>query len=221
MKKHKLLWDEEGERCLYIIKEGLLKSDMQICIPPTDSINIIFSDSSELAIAGVLFYVPVSNFDMVENSVYKIYPMDSEIKTHIDHYNIVCSGLTEIKQDIMEFCYDIYYTYIHSATTSSTHVLSRLTNQLIESFPEFLQQVVYDDEQNKGKDILKQIICELQERKLSYKYLDCFLIQAMSKILNRQILFINIVKNKPMKKPFIKIGHHSECAPVCIAYCKE
>jgi len=221
MKKHKLIWDDEGEQCLKIIKEGLLNSDMQISIPPTDSINVLFSDSSELAIAGVLFYVPISNFDMVENSAYKTYPMNSEIKTHIDHHNIVCSGITEIKQDIMEFCYDVYYTYVHSTTPSSTHVLSKLTNQLIESFPEFIQQIVHDDKQNKGKDILKQIICDLQERKLIYKYLDCFLIQALSKILNRQILFFDVVGNKPMKKPYIKIGHHSECAPVFIAYCKQ
>jgi hypothetical protein len=221
MKGKKLVWDEEGDQCLEVIKNGLATSDMAISIPPEDSLNIIFSDSSEIAVAGILFFVPLSNFDLEDNSNYKVFPIQEIVKDHIDRYDIICSGITDTTNDILKFCYDAYYTYTDSTIPSYNHVLSKVANQLILSFPEFLPQIICEEANQDNKTILKQIILDLQNKEMFYPYIDNLIILSLSKILRRQILMINVVDGRVNKKPFIKIGFPSQCAPLLIAYSRQ
>ena len=217
MKGKKLIWDNDGEQCLETIKEGLRDSAMAISIPPENSIVVIFSDSSEIAIAGILFFVPLSVFDIEEDQIKEKFALDPDIDNHLQHYDINCTGISEIHTDILQFAYVIYYTYVHSINPSFIHVLNKIANQFILSFPEFLPLTVKNASEESAT-VLKQIIIDLQKRDITYQYIDNFIILALTKILGRQLLMINTIDDQPMKTPFVKIGFPTSLSPILISY---
>ena len=207
-KKGKLLWTEEAEDHMIFLKESLQRLDLQILIPPQNSISILYTDASDHTLAAMLFYAPLSIFEKESDDIVTK-PMDDKIRTHVDKFDIPIVPISEITQNLITFMETVYYTYNYSINPSSESFRKRLLSELILLSPVFAVKVG-------GHDEYKKIIRQYEEKNYDNPFLEHFIIYCMTRVMNRPIhLLMNF--EREMKLPYYSEGLYEELSPIFVS----
>ena len=205
--KNVLTWNPEGDIILENLKKSIAKSDMEVLVPPRNSINILYTDSSDHTIAGILFFCPLSIFETSDDFP-AICTRDSKIENHILKYNIPCKAISEVIPTALEFCTKIFYIYNPSINPSLNNMSKLIIKELISMTPILLQKCENASEFQK---IIKGI-----EKPSNDPLIDHYVMHCLSRILGRPILMM-INLGYDMVVPYIVEGNYDGLSPVLIS----
>lgn len=213
MKKSKLVWNEDGDKCLQIIKNCIENDPLHILLPPDNSINVLYTDSSEISLGAILYFVPLKHFETGIDESIQYHESDNDLNNHIHKYNLDLKAISRIIGNVFDFCVYVYSSYKYSMTQSKNQIKTLFINEL-----SLLKPILEEKYPKEGKnDILKVLIDNLNAKEESCEILAHVLFYCLSRILQRQIHIIMGNKNYLMSKPFFNIGENTPLSPIFIS----
>ena len=209
----KLLWDTEAEENFILLKQNLV--NLIINRPRQDSINIIFSDASNFALGAVLFNVPICRLNERRP------PLDWDFRAVTDESlleSLLSNNLAFLQQldsnkNLLSLL-TIVYNMHNCATESEEFVIKTLCHDVLINIKENSIGV----ETATNKDYYNHIGHGAYTGKNCLPVqCDNLLLKAFSRLMNRQIHFVNI----GTKHACFKIGKPTVNTPIFLSFCNE
>jgi len=216
MKKSKLIWNEDGDKCLQIIKNCIENDPLHILLPPDNSINVLYTDSSELSLGAILYFVPLQHFETALDDSIECYHKDNAVNEHLTKYDLNLKAISTVSESSFEFCIHVYSIYKYSITQSRRNIKSLFINEISLLRPVIEEKYPKSEEY----DILLTLMNDLDNNTETCEILAHILFYCLSRILQRQIHIIVCSKDHVMKKPFFNIGENTSLSPIFISSSK-
>jgi hypothetical protein len=214
-----LKWDKEGENCLAFLKESIRLKPYLIHIPNENCLPLLFSDSSEHTVSGVLYYLPINLLEISPPVLPEI-EKSQQLNRHLENYNLTCTPLLKENDKFLDFLVQTYYHYNSSSNPSSDHVKLQIINSLRLLMPQLLGKLEIADNKSGYEQYCKFII-DYDEDQLNLKehvYGIELLLNGLGNVLNRQIILIILDDEYVMKRNYIKVTNDHTLSPVFISY---
>ena len=215
--KNQLKWDSQAEEAFKNIKYTATHGVNVINTPYTESINIVFSDSSSNSLGGVLFSCPIDvlNISTETNDLIFEEITNKGISDHVLKFdlNLKQLGTANSLMNIFLLANDIFELKLES--TKEKLLRQMLTNgQLLG--PSYASKIPRNDENMSKIDIFNEFLSNVSKNIENLNDSDFFL-QVFSAMTDRQI-FIILDTPTGQKLNFIKVGLPTYKTPLFLGY---
>lgn len=220
LKNNTFVWDAEGEECLAHLKTSLETQPFLINIPSKETIPLLFTDSSDHTVAGILYHLPIDLLQYAPPTLPDIQKSDV-LKKHLDEHKIVATPLTEKTSDFLEFLSTIHRHYRCSPDLSINETKNVIIDMLQTLMPQLLSKIDIPNDDTSRHTVFRQFLKDYDIGVLNldhYSFSRELLLHGLGGALNRQICITLISDNYTSKTPLIKLNSDSKLSPIIVSY---